>query len=189
MDTGVIHNQTRRPELQRGNMLTCKYCQHCFKHNSSLIRHMNLHTGTKIRLSCTVCWKSFGRYDNFKRHFRTHGLPFREPTAFHPREEATVPRSYERPTEATGRILQSNTAHGHRFITRSAIVQQPKPKRIPIIILAHRSKTRYYRGLPGRALPKNFPRFPEWHMNMVKTSKIHKDLYCSDEETRGPSTP
>ena len=169
-------------------MVTWNFCHKVYKNQSSLVRHLKVHRTGRLRLSCTLCNKTYGRIDNFRRHFNSHSIDYRPPRIFAPREEAVVPTAYERPTEATGRILLPVNPR-FRTISATPKTSHRKPSRIPIVVLPHRARTRYHRGFLGRALPRHFPSFPEWHQRLIQTCKINNDLYLSDEETSGPPTP
>lgn len=168
-------------------MVTCVYCNKSFKQPNGLSRHMLLHRGQKLRLSCSLCNKTYGRLDNFRRHFSTHGAKYIPPRNFFPRDEATIPNLYERPTEVTGRILLPSN---NRFRTIAGnTTPKTKKRTIPIIIIPHNNRTRYHRGFIGRALPRHFPTFPQWHQNLLNTSQLQQDLYLTDEENEGEATP
>lgn len=171
-------------------MLKCNLCEKSFKYRTSLHRHMNTHYGITQRFTCTVCGKTYGRIDNFKRHFAVHQTAYTKPLTYLPRDQAIIPNLYERPTEATGRILQTPRTGSRRFnIVPANNIPSRRILKIPVVILPHRNRTRFYRGFPGRALPRKFPVFPEWHQKLVTLTQVQKDLYISDDEADTPPTP
>ena len=106
------------------------------------------------------------------------------------REQAIIPNLYERPTEATGRILQTSNTVSRRFnIVPANNVPSRRILKISVVILPHRSRTRFHRGFPGRALPRAFPVFPEWQQKLVTLTQIQKDLSLSEDEADTPPTP
>ena len=74
----IIHGDkpSTKPESNETNpdppIEKCDICGKCFKHSTSLKRHMKQHE-TESKISCDICKKEFGREDTLKKHLRnTH---------------------------------------------------------------------------------------------------------------------
>ena len=61
------NSSVKKTKTEKGD-LKCDICGKCFTLKRNLIRHLNLHTTTKI--TCQFCGKKFGRRDNLKHHVR-----------------------------------------------------------------------------------------------------------------------